>query len=55
MIYRALTNAIATTIGFAGYCYGWRFSDARSVLATTSDRVHLGGHTAIRCHTTAEN
>ncbi|WP_175540391.1 hypothetical protein [Halomonas sp. QHL1] len=53
MISRALTNAYAT--GFVGYGYSWRFSDARLVLATTSDRVHLGGHTAIRCHTIAEN
>lgn len=53
MIYRALTNAFATS--FLGYCYGWRFSDARSVLAATSDRVHLGGHLAIRCHTIAES
>ena len=42
MIYRALTNAFAT--GYVGYGYGWRFSDARSVLAATSDRVRLGGH-----------
>ncbi|MGO3003397.1 MAG: hypothetical protein ACTIIR_01285, partial [Halomonas sp.] len=47
MIYRALTNAFA--IGFVGYCYGWRFSDARSVLAATSDRVRLGGHLVNRC------
>ena len=53
MIYRALTNAFA--IGYVGYGYGWRFSDARSVLAATSDRVSLGGHTALRCHTIAEN
>lgn len=53
MIYRALTNAFATS--FVGYGYSWRFSDARSVLAATSDRVHLGGHTAIRHHTIAEN
>ena len=53
MIYRALTNAFAT--GFVGYGYSWRFSDARSVLAATSDRVHLGGHTAMQCHTIAEN
>ena len=42
MIYRALTNAFAT--GYVGYGYGWRFSDAWSVLAATSDRVRLGGH-----------
>ena len=53
MIFRALTNAFATS--FVGYGYSWRFSDARSVLAATSDRVHLGGHTTIRCHTIAEN
>ncbi|TDV98618.1 hypothetical protein BDK62_103249 [Halomonas alkaliantarctica] len=53
MIYRALTNAFATY--FVVYGYSWRFSDARSVLAATSDRVHLGGHTAIRCHTIAES
>ena len=53
MIYRALTNAFATS--FVGYGYSWRFSDARSVLAATSDRVHSGGHTTIRCHTLAEN
>ncbi|MCH4810659.1 hypothetical protein [Vreelandella neptunia] len=53
MIYRALTNAIAT--GFLGYCYGWRFSDARSVLAATSDRVQLGGHLIKRCHTLTES
>ena len=53
MIYRALTNAFATYC--VGYGYSWRFSDARSVLAATSDRVHLGGHTAIRCHTIAES
>lgn len=53
MIYRAPTNAFAT--GFMGYGYSWRFSDARSVLAATSDRVHSGGRTAIRCHTIAEN
>ncbi len=53
MIYRALTNAFATY--FVDYGYSWRFSDARSVLAATSDRVHLGGHTAIRCHTIAES
>ncbi|MDN7130845.1 hypothetical protein JNO04_00575 [Halomonas sp. MC140] len=47
MIYRALTNAFA--IGFVGYCYGWRFSGARSVQATTSDRVRLGGHLVNRC------
>lgn len=46
MTYRALTNAIVT--GFVGYCYGWRFSDARSVLAATSDRVHQGGHLVTR-------
>jgi hypothetical protein len=52
MIYRALTNAFAT--GFVGYCYGWRFSDVRSVLVVTSDRVRLGGHLVKRC-TLAEN
>ncbi|BBI59468.1 hypothetical protein [Vreelandella sulfidaeris] len=53
MIYRALTNAFA--IGFVGYGYGWRFSDARSVLAATSDRVRLGGHLDTRSHTITEN
>ncbi|MGO3207625.1 MULTISPECIES: hypothetical protein [unclassified Halomonas] len=52
MIYRALTNAFATS--FIGYGYSWRFSDARSVLAATSDRVRLGGHLVKRC-TLAEN
>lgn len=52
MIYRALTNAFAT--GYVGYGYGWRFSDARSVLAATSDRVRLGGHLVKRC-TIVEN
>ena len=46
MIYRALTNAFA--MGFVGYGYSWRFSDARSVLAATSDRVNLGGHLVTR-------
>lgn len=50
MIYRALTNAFVTS--YVGYGYGWRFSDARSVLAATSDRVRLGGHLVTRCHTT---
>lgn len=57
MIYRALINAFAT--GYVGYGYGWRFSDARSVIAATSDRVRLGGHlvkrTNQRCHTITEN
>ena len=52
MIYRGLTNAFAT--GYVGYGYGWRFSDAWSVLAATSDRVRLGGHLVKRC-TIAEN
>lgn len=53
MIYRALTNVFAT--GFMGYGYSWRFSDARSVLAATSDRVQLGGHLVKRCHTLTES
>ena len=32
-----------------GYGYGWRFSDARSVQAATSDRSCLGGKEGLRC------
>ena len=43
MSYRAHSIASPNAIRYLGYGYGWRFSDARSVQAATSDRAHLGG------------
>ncbi|MBE0463559.1 MAG: hypothetical protein ACTIDY_01855 [Halomonadaceae bacterium] len=51
MMYRAYNVTIAT--GYVGYGYGWRFSDARSVQAATSDRACLGGNVK-RCHALPE-
>ncbi|PRY63049.1 hypothetical protein B0H98_10953 [Vreelandella songnenensis] len=51
MTYRAYQYATAT--GYVGY--GWRFSDARSVQAATSDRASLGGNASQRCHASPEN
>lgn len=57
MISRA--NSLATPLAFAisyfGYGYGWRFSDARSVQAATSDCAHQGGKLVTRCHTITES
>ena len=49
MMYRAYNVTIAT--GYVGY--DWRFSDARSVQAATSDRACLGGNVK-RCHALPE-
>ncbi|WP_168444428.1 hypothetical protein [Vreelandella piezotolerans] len=48
MSYRAYFIASLNAIRYIGY--GWRFSVARSVLAATSDRAHLGGKLVMRCH-----
>lgn len=55
MMYRAYNVTIATGyVGYGyGYGYGWRFSDARSVQAATSDRACLGGNVN-RCHALPE-
>ena len=50
MSYRAHFIASLNAIRYIGYGYGWRFSVARSVLAATSDRAHLGGKLVMRCH-----
>ena len=52
MSYRAHSIASPNAIRYLGYGYGWRFSDARSVPAATSDRVCLGGHLVKRCKMT---
>ena len=50
MSYRAHSIASPNATRYLGYGYGWRFSDARSVQAATSDRAHLGGKLMMRCH-----
>jgi hypothetical protein len=48
MTYRAFFHPMATR--YPGYRYGWRFSDARSVTAATSDCALAGGALDTRCH-----
>ncbi|MCD6005876.1 hypothetical protein J4377_02855 [Halomonas sp. XH26] len=58
MMYRAnsLANLLANIANYIGYGYGWRFSDARSVQAATSDRASQGGKLLLsRCHTLPES
>ena len=59
MSYRAYSIVSPNAIRYLGYGYGWRFSDARSVQAATSDRAHLGGKFMMRCralcHTNSES
>ena len=48
MTYRDFVHTMVNR--YPDYRYGWRFSDARSVTAATSDCALAGGALDTRCH-----
>ncbi|MCS2610758.1 hypothetical protein [Halomonas dongshanensis] len=55
MIHRYVASIAELVTPFSGYGDYWRFTDARSVQLTTSDRVALGGQQLTRCHSLPES